>query len=357
MRGHRDHRHPAGRGRQGADRPGGGEPVHPRHHDVHQHQVEGCAGRASAATAAAAVRHRLRRMAEPLAAGRSPPPVGRDVLGHQHPQRRPAAGCRRRGGRAPAAGAAAAPPGRCCRRPRALSTAMLPPMLSSSRRQIARPSPSPPKRRAVELSAWAKGSNSRACGLRRDADAGIGDGDAASRQPPAASRRAPRRPRVMRPASVNFTALSSSFSSTWRSRSCVAERRRRQRGVELEREVRAPSPRRAARSARPSRRRSARGSKAASCSGDPAAFQPRDVEDVVHQAEQLQPRLRAPSAGLPPGPAAALVSSSTSDRPITAFSGVRSSWLTMARNSVRLRSAASAASRAVSCASQRRAGR
>lgn len=45
--------------------------------------------------------------------------------------------------------------------PTSLSTPRSPPISSTSRRQIARPSPVPPKRRVVELSAWLKAWNRR----------------------------------------------------------------------------------------------------------------------------------------------------------------------------------------------------
>ena len=46
--------------------------------------------------------------------------------------------------------------------PGRLSTDTPPPISSTSCRQIASPSPVPPKRRVVELSAWVKGRNSAA---------------------------------------------------------------------------------------------------------------------------------------------------------------------------------------------------
>ena len=47
--------------------------------------------------------------------------------------------------------------------PGSLSTPTSPPIMSTSRLQMDSPSPVPPKRRVMELSAWENGSNRRAC--------------------------------------------------------------------------------------------------------------------------------------------------------------------------------------------------
>ena len=84
--------------------------------------------------------------------------------------------------------------------PTSLSTQMRPPIRSTSCAEIVSPRPVPPYLRVVELSACANGSKIAACLLRRDADAGVADGEVQTdARPPSASparrRRRPRRAR------------------------------------------------------------------------------------------------------------------------------------------------------------------
>ena len=92
-----------------------------------------------------------------------------------------------------------------------------PPIISTSRREIASPRPVPPKRRVVDVSACAKGSNSRASCVRVDADAGVADLDAQQRAGLVGAARRSRAPTTS-PCSVNLTALASRLVSTWRRR-------------------------------------------------------------------------------------------------------------------------------------------
>ena len=75
----------------------------------------------------------------------------------------------------------------------------------------------PPYRRVVELSAWLNRWNSRACGLRRDADAGVVHREA-QHAGVGSSACAAARARMTSPASVNLIALPSRLSRICRSR-------------------------------------------------------------------------------------------------------------------------------------------
>ena len=58
-------------------------------------------------------------------------------------------------------------------RPGLLSNSNSPSMAVTRRREMARPSPVPPKRRVVDASAWENGSNRRRAVGLGDADAGV----------------------------------------------------------------------------------------------------------------------------------------------------------------------------------------
>ena len=88
---------------------------------------------------------------------------------------------------------------------------------STSCGEIARPRPVPPYRRVVEASACENGSNSRSRSSGAMPIAGVGDLEPDHARRRRCGPRAGRGPRP-RPRSVNFTALPTRLSSTWRSR-------------------------------------------------------------------------------------------------------------------------------------------
>ena len=148
----------------GPDLPGRGQPVHFRHHHIHQDQIVLC--QRQGGDRLGAVADGVGVMAEPFQQTQGNQAVGRVVLRHQDPQPRR----RRRFGSAPPGPASAGGLAASCSitskrnvlpTPGWLSTAIAPPISSTSRRQIARPSPLPPKRREIEPSIWVNSSNMR----------------------------------------------------------------------------------------------------------------------------------------------------------------------------------------------------
>ncbi len=113
--------------------------------------------------------------------------------------------------------------------PGSLSTSTSPPMSVASRREMARPSPVPPKRRVVELSAWLNSVNSRAMPA---ASMPMPESRTArrSRGGPAASACIVASIRT-KPLAVNFSALPTRFSRIWWTRRPSPSRRLRYVGV------------------------------------------------------------------------------------------------------------------------------
>ncbi len=100
--------------------------------------------------------------------------------------------------------------------PGALARPISPPIIVTRRRQIARPSPVPPKRRVVELSDCVNDSNTLACasGAMPTPVSSTSQRSLIASPSPAIN---PSRSATL-PRSVNFTALPSRLTRTWRSR-------------------------------------------------------------------------------------------------------------------------------------------
>ena len=97
--------------------------------------------------------------------------------------------------------------------PGVLSTRIQPPICSMICRQMANPSPVPPKRRVVELSAWVKEVKSRACcSAVMPMPVSLTAQRMLAMSPSMPSNSAVT---VIVPRSVNLMALLSRFSSTW----------------------------------------------------------------------------------------------------------------------------------------------
>ena len=189
----------------------------------------------------------------------------------------------------------------------------------------------PPYRRVVDASAWVKASKSVVDVDLGDADAGVGDG-----RPGAGCRRRRAAAAVARmktsPASVNFTAFEPRLVSTWASRVGSPASTSGTSGWQ---ETISSRPLARAASAEHARDlvEDRPHLEVEPLELELAGLDLREVEDVVDDAEQgaagdLDARRRAAA-----GRRRARLRSSRSLRPITPLSGVRISWLIVARNS------------------------
>jgi hypothetical protein len=217
--------------------------VHDRHLAIHQDRVMGAGTRRD---------HRLRAIlrqldhaAETFQDRRRDLAVDGVVFGDQDAWRAPA----RLPARTDACSPASGPAWRAARcrnqkvepRPSSLSKPTSPPIRCASSRMITNPSPVPPKRRVVELSACENGANSFAAAAGADADAGVAhrvaqpalvDGSPAAA--PAAHSQVSETAIV--PRSVNLTAFVSRLLTICRMRNGIAEHRRRHVGADDDRQ-------------------------------------------------------------------------------------------------------------------------
>lgn len=228
-------------------------------------------------------------------------------------------------------------------RPGSLTTPISPPSSPTSALQMARPRPVPPKRSEMPSSAWVKRSKIRpaASGAM---PMPVSDTSKRSRRPPGSGPSAASTATTTSPASVNFTALPTRFSST--SRRCPASPTRRPgaRGVAWT-SSRSPFSRACACSRRrTSSSRACRSSGSARRMPAPASMRAKSRMPLIIDSSDLA----APSTvrAISACSRSSVVSRSRPPMPMMAFSGVRSSWLTLARNWVLASLAASACRRA-----------
>ena len=220
------------------------------------------------------------------------------------------------------------------------ATVRSPPIMRASWRLIARPRPVPPKRRVVDASACWKDSNRRARSFSAMPMPVSATSKRTSVAPPS-SRPSHVTSTVTSPSGVNFTALDSRLVSTCASRPRSPRDRARDLVAEEDRQLQALAVR-------------GRGDDVGGRLDDLAQVERallqlqvagldlRDVQDVVDDRQQLlaggargRRRTRCCSRSRS-------VSSSSSVIPITPLSGVRISWLMLARNVDLVRDASSA---------------
>mmetsp|Transcript_21863 Transcript_21863/g.85658 ORF Transcript_21863/g.85658 Transcript_21863/m.85658 type:complete len:234 (+) Transcript_21863:6367-7068(+) len=200
-------------------------------------------------------------------------------------------------------------------------------MRSASSRQMDRPSPVPPKRRVVESSAWVKGRNSLACSSGATPTP-LSLTASRTRSPPSGDS-----VRWMWPRSVNFNALTRKLAMIWRTRSGSPMTRRGRPGASS---MRMSRPRSRPNAAQPSKLAWAR-----ACRSNSVFSRSRRPAWILDRSSTLQTisfrdsaalarwrRYSARRASLLPG------CWSSRARPSTPLSGVRISWLMVARKAL-----------------------
>ena len=208
----------------------------------------------------------------------------------------------------------------------------VPPCSSTRRRTSVRPIPRPPWERSSERSTWVNRSKTRGEHLGGDADPVVADPEDGLVARPASTSRS-----ILPPSSVYLAALFSRLESTWasRTRSAFTGNRLRRAG---RRSARACGHRSAGGWSRRRGRRSTAASTGSLRSWILPPRDPRDVEQVVDQADQLLDLAADDVAG----PLEVGVLESRARRISTALRigarGLRSSWASIARNSFLRRS-------------------
>ena len=207
---------------------------------------------------------------------------------------------------------------------------MLPSINCTSERTIDRPSPVPPKRRVVEASAWENGAKISACcsGAMPIPVSRTSKHRLEAAAPAAAG--AARTIRSTLPRSVNLIALASRLPSTWliRSGSPSSTSGRSDAMDTPSGSPLASACTQAIATASSTRVRNRNGRRSRSSS--PASILDRSSTSLTTPSSALPDRRILSSRSACPGSRAVLPS--RWDRPITAWIGVRISWLMLARN-------------------------
>ena len=215
--------------------------------------------------------------------------------------------------------------------PGALATVMSPPIMRQRRRLIARPSPVPPYLRVVEASAWVNSSNSFAI-CSGVIPMPVSEIAMVTQSRPPSSGRRLTSIRIM-PRSVNLLALLARLSSAWRSRVGSARIAPTSAGHSTTTWL----PFFAASGRIVATTSSTRGPTATDSSVELqlARLDLREIEDVVDQGEQVLARAEDALVSLDLvrlGGGLRVLEEHLACTPMMALSGVRSSWLMLARN-------------------------
>ena len=228
----------------------------------------------------------------------------------------------------------------CAPSPGTLSKPIAPPACETMRLATARPSPAPCWARAKLLSPGVKGLKSR-CAVSAATPRPVSATVKRTKHPPVSSRISSSRTST-RPRSVNFSALSRSLSSTWRTRRGSAATRGRLPAAVSDRRRRFSQARGC------SRRTTARAVWSGSQSSSSSCSASSRVSAMTSSSRVCRPR---PASSITlTWSACCLGSSARSSNcamPSSAFSGVRSSWLMLAMKDDLASALASALSRAM----------